>query len=161
MKNAIDSTINELKQGAGAAANTAEHIADATKGGFGDLLSKLGKAYSVARSFHLDDLVERAGYTRRSSTLGTVLTFTSGFALGAGTALLVAPTSGRKLRRRIASAVKSFVSTDTEEKVEALAKEGDIAMQKLKSVAKAVGSEIVDVRDAAKDGLHGKTRDVQ
>jgi gas vesicle protein len=160
MKTTIDSTIHDLKNGASAAANTAEHIAEATKGGFGDVLSKLGKAYGIARSFHLDDLVERAGYTRRSSTLGTIATFTSGFALGAGAALLVAPTSGRKLRRRIASAVKSFVSAG-EEKAATLAKDAEDAAHALKGAAHAVGTEVTEVREAVKDGFRAKGRDVR
>ena len=67
------------------------------------------QAVSVVRGFEVNDLLGLVGLQRRRSTLQMILPaiglVTLGAAVGAGTALLVAPSSGADLRQRLSERV--------------------------------------------------------
>jgi hypothetical protein len=67
------------------------------------------QAVSVVRRFEVDDLLGLVGLQRRRSTLQMFLPAIGlvalGAAVGAGTALLIAPSSGADLRQRLSDRV--------------------------------------------------------
>ena len=88
--------------------HVAEHMKDATSHARGTLLDLAGQAMKLvngareAESRGMDTLLDRMGLQRRRSGLVPVLWFAAGAIAAGGIVLLLAPTSGKSLRKRIA-----------------------------------------------------------
>jgi len=95
------------------ARETAEHVADAVGETGGSMkLSLIDLGTQVLRLFNqarvaemrgVDGVLHHIGLQRRSSALGPALWFAAGAVVAGGAAIMLAPTSGRALRRKLAS----------------------------------------------------------
>jgi hypothetical protein len=116
--------------------NTADHATDAishARTALLDLPGQMMKLVDNARESErrgVDSLLDRMGLQRRQSVLTPVLWVAAGAVIAGAAAVLLAPTSGREIRRRIASffdAEVDMIKTqgkDLERRVEETLKEG-------------------------------------
>ncbi len=136
--NTINSAVHDVKNTAAHAIEGAEGLAGEAKSGFLDTISKITKVVSTLRSLDSDDLLGYAGLQRRSR-LSTAATFGAGIALGAGVALLFAPTSGAKMRKQIARSFKALLDSERED---------------VSAVKTAITEKVNGVFDKVKDVKH-------
>jgi len=100
-KNVVGSARENAENAMGAAKAGAEQAAAKSRSVFLDRVRTVTHLIAVARSLGGDDLLGWIGLARRRSPLGTVAAFGAGMAIGAGAALILAPTSGQALRAKI------------------------------------------------------------
>jgi hypothetical protein len=86
--------------------STAEHATEQLKDTFVDLSTQAMKLFNNVREAEdrgMAAVLDRLGLQRRQSALTPGLWFAAGAVVAGAAVLLLAPTSGRKLRQRIAS----------------------------------------------------------
>jgi gas vesicle protein len=88
----------------------------------------------------------------RHSAFGTLVTFLTGAALGAGLALLFAPQSGEETRKKIKD-VSDKVSDDVKENYEKVSKEAQKAIENVKTASEKAINQMKTFIDGAKDNL--------
>lgn len=93
----------------------------------------------------------------RNGFLGTVFTFLTGAAIGAGLALLFAPQTGEETRKKIKD-MSEKVTEDAKEHYEKLHKEAQKAVESVKSTSEKAVSQIKQFIDGAKEGLPKETK---
>ena len=93
----------------------------------------------------------------RNGFLGTVFTFLTGAALGAGLALLFAPQSGEETRKKIKD-MSEKVAEDVKEHYDKLHKEAQKAIESVKTTSEKAVGQIKNFIDSAKEGLSKETK---
>jgi hypothetical protein len=99
--------------------NTADHATDAishARAALLDLPGQMMKLVDSARDSErrgVDSLLDRMGLQRRQSAFAPVIWIAAGAVVAGAAAILLAPTSGKELRRRIASFLDSELDTAT------------------------------------------------
>lgn len=86
------------------------------------------------------------------SAFGTLVTFLTGAALGAGLALLFAPQSGEETRKKIKE-VSDKVSDDVRDNYEKVSKEAQKAIDNVKAASEKAVNQMKTFIDGAKDSL--------
>lgn len=125
--------------------NVTKHVAKGVRGAtFGLAKSVLG-ALCFLRALEVDDALKLIGVQRRRSFLLPVGLFAGGALVGAGLGVLLAPTSGKKLRARLRRQARAL---GTEAKAAALE-----AAERVEGVAEQVEDEIDDAVERAGDVL--------
>lgn len=84
--------------------------------------------------------------------LGTVFTFLTGAAIGAGLALLFAPQTGEETRKRIKE-ISDKLADDAKENYEKIAKETQKAIENVKSTSDKAIEQVKAFVEGAKEGL--------
>jgi gas vesicle protein len=89
---------------------------------------------------------------QKNGVIGTLLTFLTGAAIGAGLALLYAPQSGEETRKKLKD-VQDKVSDDVKENYEKFSKEAQKTLETVKTTSEKTISQIKSFLDGAKEGL--------
>jgi hypothetical protein len=101
--------------------NTADHAADAISHARAALLDLPGQMMKLVESAReterrgVDTLLDRMGLQRRQSALAPVAWFAAGAVVAGAAAFILAPTSGKQLRRRIAAFLDAELDAVTSE----------------------------------------------
>lgn len=88
----------------------------------------------------------------RHSIFGTMVTFLTGAAIGAGLALLFAPQSGEETRKKIKE-MGEKVSDDVREGYEKVTKEAQKAIDSVKSASEKAITQVKTLVDTTKEGI--------
>lgn len=88
----------------------------------------------------------------RHSVLGSIITFITGAAIGAGLALLFAPQSGEETRKKIKD-MGDKVSDEVKENYDKLAKETQKAIHTVKEVSDKAVTQIKSFIDGARENI--------
>lgn len=133
----MNSVVNNAQHAASNAANQVRSSANDTRASiidFGVQALKLFNHIRAQESRVVDSALDRIGLQRRESALRPALWFAAGAVVAGGAALVLAPSSGEKLRTRL---------------IELLTKAGDTVKQTVKQsvIAKEVTREGNHVKD--------------
>ena len=151
--NSYENTVKDIRKNVEGTIDTlgtsANDAAQNAKKGFFETIGQVTRAFNSIRSMDTESVLGQLGLERRRSGVQSVFVFTGGFALGAGTALLLAPTSGSELRAKIAKSITTFLGPDAAQKVETFAANAKDAVEHAKSGAKdAFDSAKTSAKDA-------------
>ncbi|APR85461.1 Hypothetical protein A7982_10810 [Minicystis rosea] len=174
MASILDGTVSAAKSVMDSAREGAEHAMDSAKVGTEQAVASTRSAFfegvrtvsslvSTLKKLDRDDALGWVGLARRRSPLYTVAIFGAGVMIGAGVGMMVAPTSGKKLRRRIGERLRDLAREvegpldqvkenvkDAEEKVEAVA---DKAGAAVKRAEKKIEDKVSMGAEAVKDAI--------
>jgi hypothetical protein len=141
MSTSLNDTIKVAKGILSSASGGAEHAAASARTTWVDGIKAVGGVLSTLRSLQPDDALGWAGLERRRSPLANIGLLGVGIALGAGAGMLLAPTSGVELRRRL---VSLFTGLDEDVK-----REGKKVAAKVEaSAGKAADAEAPAVKES-------------
>ena len=88
----------------------------------------------------------------RNTFLGTVFTFLTGAAIGAGLALLFAPQTGEETRKQLKETADKL-SDEFKENYEKLSKEAQIAIDKIKETTEKTIDQVKNIVETTKEGI--------
>jgi len=88
----------------------------------------------------------------RNSFLGTVFTFLTGAAIGAGLALLFAPQTGEETRKQLKETADKL-SDDFKENYEKLSKEAQVAIDKIKETTEKTIDQVKNIVESTKEAI--------
>jgi hypothetical protein len=113
----VDDTLHMASERAGTLAGEAGH---AVRGTATDVVDKIFRLGKLVRGVSMVSALSALGLQRKRSPLSTVAAFGAGVVIGAGAALIFAPTSGRLLRRTIVNRVRPPESVEAPPSQESL-----------------------------------------
>ena len=88
----------------------------------------------------------------RHTCLGTVFTFLTGAAIGAGLALLFAPQTGEETRKKIKD-ISDKLADDAKDNYEKITKEAQKAIESVKETSDKAVDQVKTFIDSAKEGF--------
>jgi hypothetical protein len=141
----MNSIANSAEHAASQVKEAATHTATRAKGNLMDFGTQVLKFVNNLRVMEMrgaDNLLDRIGLQRQKSSLGPVLWFAAGAVTAGSVALVLSPTSGKELRRKIAKFLTTGIDDakhlghDVQAKVE-----GAVAEVKKSVIAPATPAE--------------------
>jgi gas vesicle protein len=168
--NAVDMMTKEAREAKSAAEHAvssaehaAAHAAGAARTGVLDAVSKIAHVYGVIRSFGIDDMLSKAGLSRERTMLGSTARFASGFAVGVGATLLLAPTSGKQLRGQLGRSISRFfapLEQKVEKAVEKAVDKADTVATKVTEQAYDSGYKAQEIGHTVKEAIKDKVQEL-
>jgi gas vesicle protein len=141
----MNSVVNSAQHAASQAVDQVRSSANETRASLLDLgvqALKFVNHLRVNESRVVDSALDRIGLQRRESAMRPALWFAAGAVVAGGAALVLAPSSGEKLRKRL---------------IELLSKAGDTVKQSV--IAKEVVTDVKQVRDTLRDAKDHVAKD--
>lgn len=105
----VDDTLHMAGERAGEIATGA---GSAVRGTTTDVVDKLYRLGKLVRGVSMVSALSAIGLQKKRGSVPTLVAFGAGLVIGAGSALIFAPTSGRLLRRTIANRVRPPTSSE-------------------------------------------------
>ena len=137
--------VDTAKHAAETARDGADHAVAGARTTWFDGVKAVAGVVAMLRGFQANDALGWVGLTRRRSPMAAIGLFGAGMAVGAGAALLFAPTSGEETRRRILSGLNGL-------KGEAKGALDSVGAE-LKSDVKAASEKVEEVASQAKGAV--------
>jgi hypothetical protein len=113
----VDDTLHMASERAGEVAGDAGSAVRDTATDLVDKIYRLGK---LVRGVSMVSALSAVGLQKKRGAMPTIVAFGAGVVIGAGAALIFAPTSGRLLRRKIANRVRPPTAAEARPSQESL-----------------------------------------